>query len=323
MKKCLALLLSLLCVAAILTCAVAYAKDPPTLTVGTVDGQPGETVQVPITISNNSGVVALDFHISYDATRLALTQATNGTVFSDDMAMFGNAINANPYTLLWVDELSRPNYTGNGVVATLTFTVLEAAQDGAAAINLTVEQGSTFDVDLSDVVFSVVNGAVTVAHPVTNVDLVFHTSDDDYESTDETVASPAGNTILMPTVVQVEDDCGQEPIWVDMTYGGLYAAGESYTVQGPAEFCLLGDANGDGMIDASDVTMLSRLLVGLIDIEDVLDGSAGMIWQACNVCDYDADLELAEEIDWWEDYLDASDVTILSRYLVGLNVTLG
>ena len=110
---------------------------------------------------------------------------------------------------------------------------------------------------------------------------------------------------------------------MDITNGGLYEVGDEYLVTGDAEFYMLGDVNGDGWIDATDVMLLSRLRVGLIDIEDVLSGDAGIIWQAANVCGYDADLDLEAEIDYWEDYLDASDVTMLSRYLVGLDVVFG
>ena len=60
--------------------------------------------------------------------------------------------------------------------------------------------------------------------------------------------------------------------------------------------------------------LLSRIVIGVIDIEDVVNGSAGIIWQTCNVSGYDPDFDLQAHLDDWEDTIDASDVTVLSRY---------
>ena len=99
----------------------------PTIAVGTVVGRVGETVQVPITISDNPGLIGMKLMISYDPDILTLTDVTDGEIFGTNNAYFGNRLSEIPYTLMWEDSLTESNYTGNGTLAILTFTIAQDA----------------------------------------------------------------------------------------------------------------------------------------------------------------------------------------------------
>ena len=132
------------------------------LTLQSVTGNAGETVAVKILLSDNPGLVALHIDIGYDASKLRLLSASDGGLIGTGMAMFGNDLNINPYTLTWVDALHPTNHTGNGIAATLTFKILETAPCGMTPVTIAIVQNSTFDCNLKNVQFSTVNGYVGV-----------------------------------------------------------------------------------------------------------------------------------------------------------------
>lgn len=76
MKKIMALLLSL---TLLITTAVnviwATAADTPVMTVGSVEGYKGDTVEVYVTLENNPGFSAASIEISFEDTNIELTKA--------------------------------------------------------------------------------------------------------------------------------------------------------------------------------------------------------------------------------------------------------
>ena len=136
----------------------------PTIAVGTVVGRVGETVQVPITISDNPGLIGMKLMISYDPDILTLTDVTDGEIFGTNNAYFGNRLSEIPYTLMWEDSLTESNYTGNGTLAILTFTIAQDAYGQEAVITLQYNLGSSINVDLQEIPFTLENGKVSVVH---------------------------------------------------------------------------------------------------------------------------------------------------------------
>ena len=139
-------------------------QGTPSISIGNVIGRAGETVQVPITIQNNPGLIAARFSISYDADTLTLIDVEDGELFGVGNAYFGNDYSAMPYTLLWEDALSEINHTGNGTLAVMTFAVADDAYGNETKIELQYDPGSFFDVDLQDVTVELQDGKVTVVH---------------------------------------------------------------------------------------------------------------------------------------------------------------
>ena len=140
---------------------ISLAASEPTIAVGSVEGKPGDTVSVPITISSNPGIVALRIFVEYNSDVLRLTEATDGTIFLEGKNTFNDDLSANPYTMLWMDSTSQTDYTTNGTLITLTFEILDAAA-GSHPVKLTYDSDSTFNKDLDNVTLTMQNGSVSV-----------------------------------------------------------------------------------------------------------------------------------------------------------------
>lgn len=121
----------------------------------------GQTVTVTVSVENNPGIIAARLSIGYDATKLQLTGVVSSGLIGGTFTA-GNDISANPYTVLWEDGLASNNYTGNGVMATYTFLVLENAALGVTPITVSYDQGSTFNCDMEDVEFALENGSIEI-----------------------------------------------------------------------------------------------------------------------------------------------------------------
>lgn len=133
--------------------AIIYVED--------VQAEPQEIIRMPICLTGNPGIVAVKFSVSYNSEALLLVGAENGAVFSDVTAHFGNDLTEQSYTVYWVDALARENNYNNGVLVTLSFQVLQSAL-GDYSIQIDLDQSSTFNADLEEVVFETVSGTVSV-----------------------------------------------------------------------------------------------------------------------------------------------------------------
>lgn len=135
---------------------------PIALTVSGGTAKAGETVQVTVDLSGNTGLVAARLHLDYDPSVLTLTQVQDGGLLGNASFVPGNDLTAVPYTVLWEDALTHENYTGDGTLVTFTFRIAADAEAGITPVTLTVDEDSTYDVDLQNAACAVTNGAVTV-----------------------------------------------------------------------------------------------------------------------------------------------------------------
>ena len=131
----------------------------PTITVQTVEAQPGEDVQVTISISNNPGICTMYIDVAYDSS-LTLTRIEDSKLLVG--GLMGKTLSANPITLSWDDSTADEDNTSNGVIATLTFTVAEGAS-GSLPVSVTYNPAQIYNLDLDNITFAVVNGGVTIA----------------------------------------------------------------------------------------------------------------------------------------------------------------
>lgn len=123
-------------------------SDGIVYTIGTVKGQPGETVEVPITISGDTGTAGMVLELQADA----------GLTIKRRVA--GNAYEGAPYwnpktlTYVWATENGRNQVAADGaVLATLQFTIAEDAANGLheisfneAKCDIVDENGVTLDI---------------------------------------------------------------------------------------------------------------------------------------------------------------------------------
>ena len=148
MKKLTALFLSLLLIASIFP--VAGAADGGSIAAAAVSAKPGETVQIPVTVTGNPGFSYLKLAFSYDDTALTFVKAENGTVSTD-------AFTPTAAALTWDSD---NDATANGTLCTLTFTVKSNAKAGAYDVSLKLIQ--CFNYNEAPVAFSVTGGKLTV-----------------------------------------------------------------------------------------------------------------------------------------------------------------
>ncbi len=121
------------------------------MTVSSAKSTQGNEVSVDISVEGNPGLALVLFKIDYDKTRLELTGYKDG-LLSDWEVGIGRGEKA-----VWVDAIDN---TGDGTILTLTFKVLDEAEDGFAEITLTDIMAGNTDEDRIGI--TVTAGGVTV-----------------------------------------------------------------------------------------------------------------------------------------------------------------
>lgn len=118
-----------------------------------------ESIDVPILIKNNSGLMGFAIKISYDANMLIPVSAAAGEVTSN--GLFDNNIeNAAPgsFRAVWTGS---GNIAADGVLFTVTFSVRANAR-GSTAIGISYTQADTFDEEWKSVVLSCKGASVEI-----------------------------------------------------------------------------------------------------------------------------------------------------------------
>ena len=175
MKKALALLLTMALLISGVSVLPTMAAEAVEITLPTVSGNPGDTVDVPIKVDTKAtgGIIAITLEIGYDADQMELVVlstnkfqdivAQNGDMFPDAALTTSQKATDNPYILIYEDALSE-NKSGSFTLATLKFKIKDTAvyKEGGYAINVTVADESIYNDEEDDVPFTVTSGKVNV-----------------------------------------------------------------------------------------------------------------------------------------------------------------
>ncbi|MBQ9922595.1 MAG: hypothetical protein IJO52_10425 [Clostridia bacterium] len=130
-----------------------------TITVGEVSGKAGETVTVPVSISNNTGVAGATLTITY-SPKLTLTSAVSGAAFGELDFTHTEGLH-NPCNLMWDSQSGEAS--GDGVIANLTFTIPSSAKVGEKyEVKCSYRYGDVFNDNWDDLELVIVDGAITV-----------------------------------------------------------------------------------------------------------------------------------------------------------------
>lgn len=123
------------------TCTHCGAADPDwreiNLSVGSVSATVGETVTIPVTVSNNSGFAGFTLSIEYDAAALKLTAIGKGDILNTtDSGMFTPNVEGNI-----IQYTNTQDVTAEGTLLYLTFTVLDGAAGKSNDVAVSVKDG--------------------------------------------------------------------------------------------------------------------------------------------------------------------------------------
>ncbi|MCM2314525.1 MAG: cohesin domain-containing protein [Thermoanaerobaculia bacterium] len=110
-----------------LTFVAAFEAGAQTLSVGSVSARCGQTIQMPVTMSGASGLLALEFRLYYDASKLTLNSVVAGSLTSG----FSLASNGGPGSVK-VAMATGSGVSGSGSVAVASFTMAPAAEGESA-----------------------------------------------------------------------------------------------------------------------------------------------------------------------------------------------
>lgn len=131
----------------------------PVISVGSVYARAGQTVDVDVSISNNTGIAGARITLTYDP-KLTLLNAISGETFAElDYTRPG--VYTSPCNFNWDSENAEAS--GNGTILTLTFKVSEDAEANEnLPVSLSYLYGDIYDNDLNSIAVSFENGVVSI-----------------------------------------------------------------------------------------------------------------------------------------------------------------
>ena len=151
-------MIALLCVLALLLSMPVYATETtPVISADNVTAAAGATIELPIRITGNTGLIGARITICYD-TDLTLKGIGNGPAFAALTPTLPKDYTSYPLIIPW-DGISEPA-TEDGVIVTLTFIVPD--KSGNYPIELSCRAEDMLDENLSPVEVKMQAGSITV-----------------------------------------------------------------------------------------------------------------------------------------------------------------
>ena len=140
--------------------ATAVFASSPTIGISSAEAQPGDSVDLTVSITGNPGITSIDFSVQYDAKQFELTAKKNGKLLGGTMN--SQTLDKVPYYCGWINSLQRENCKDEGVLITLTFKVKDGAVNGKQEISFTQSSVTGYDADIKAVSFTPENGYIEV-----------------------------------------------------------------------------------------------------------------------------------------------------------------
>lgn len=142
-----------------------FAFAEMALYADTVWAKPGETVSVPIVISENSGLAYADVSVSFSNENVTVAGATKGTVLTGTMItnLTKSGVVLEELTEATVIISGDPGETPkNGTIFSLNFRVKDTAAEGLVPVTVSWEAGSLMNADGEEIVAETKEGGVYV-----------------------------------------------------------------------------------------------------------------------------------------------------------------
>lgn len=91
----------------------AFAASP-TIGISSAEAQPGDSVDLTVSITGNPGITSIDFSVQYDAKQFELTAKKNGKLLGGTMN--SQTLDKVPYYCGWINSLQKENCKDDGVL---------------------------------------------------------------------------------------------------------------------------------------------------------------------------------------------------------------
>ncbi len=123
----------------------------------------GNTVEMAVKLENNPGIASMTLKVNYDSSAMQLISVT-------DAGKLGTSVHsdnyASPYTLCWVNDTAKENFTENGTIVILKFLILDNAVVGNYPISISYDYDNfdIYNIDVEKVKFNTVSGSITVSN---------------------------------------------------------------------------------------------------------------------------------------------------------------
>ena len=237
--------------------SAAFAADTAEIKVASKsDAVVGESVELDVSISGNTGFAAANLELVYDNSALELTKVESGVL--------GGYFETNDN---YISIANAENITDDGVMFTATFKVLAAGTSSVSVKLGGVSGGAFADVDENSVDVSFTSGTVTAVEPARG----FAVTVDNKTGSENpaTVSLVSGNLYNGETTFTVE--CDNPCAVMYTTDGETYTAvacvtddsgSRTFTINVTEEMtvvvALKGDFNLDGAVNSRDALLVNR-----------------------------------------------------------------
>lgn len=127
-----------------------FAAIQPTVYADSINTNAGQTVRIPVLISNNTGMAGAKLQFSYDETKLTPISVESGDVFSNGLQdnIEGDA-QPGSFNVYWASATG-DNVSADGVLFYINFNV-ESSAYGSSVLGISYDKADTFDEDFNDV----------------------------------------------------------------------------------------------------------------------------------------------------------------------------
>ncbi len=133
------------------------------ITIGTVSGNVGDTVIVPVTIAENPGIAAVTVSITYDSSALEFIEDLRGDVLYEYMTKAHPTRN-----IIRLVTCEQGNKHNNGTLVNLKFKIADKAAPGLYKMDMIYRAGDFCNWKLDKIMPSVTPGGVNVNLTVDN-----------------------------------------------------------------------------------------------------------------------------------------------------------
>lgn len=141
---------------------ISFAADEYIVSSDNITAKQGETITVPVTLTNNNGIMGFRITVRYPSSQLELTNISSGSITKD--GLFNTTVTdyasvKGSFDVLWS---SSNQVKDNGTIVMLSFKIKNIASNGDYSISFSYSQEDTFNEAFKDVKLKCAPVTVTV-----------------------------------------------------------------------------------------------------------------------------------------------------------------